>query len=404
MQRSFDHNLIEIRKNPFSSTRSVSIRSGFFMKDLRGENTFAPSTDSLVNIGFLPKLVNKISSIEDSSKPQHIMIFGEYGQGKSYALNKIEEEIYVKYGGAIISYPIGGNAEMFKNNKKFFKDRLLEDIEELFKGLNPALYTDKEEIKEKYHLESEKDFHQSLEAYDKVFKELNILLYIFIDELDKIVISELPKDVIRQFLEDIKLVGDTCNDSVSLLVAGTNNCNYAIDEKFSIDYGERFDKIEINYLTAEQTIDYISAKCNTILDYVGHHPFDRAVKRMIFHLTDGNIRKIETLCRELWIYSARNDKKINSNILNLYLRNNLFEPVKNIMNKRELDDSVIEFIIEIFINGGRLGSSKVNSFWSQRKLNKIFGFIKDYNYVKKIKRSYTLNSDIKIKISEILQK
>lgn len=105
MVRTFDPSLIEIRNNPFSSTKSESIADGIFMKELiSGGDDYIPSTSSLIHIGISAQLFDKVNAIEGSKTPQHILILAEYGQGKSFSLKKVQDKIYIDFNGAIISY------------------------------------------------------------------------------------------------------------------------------------------------------------------------------------------------------------------------------------------------------------------------------------------------------------
>jgi len=389
MIRIFDPSLIEIRLNPFSSTRSSSISEGVFMKDLLNSIEYFINPDTEIDIKILHELKLKLSDIESGKSPQHILVLGEYGQGKSFSLKKIQDDIYKNYNGAIISIPIGMNFISVDQ----FEEKLIEDIEELFENLDTTLYTDKENIRSKFSLTTKpKTFRQSIDAYDKAYKELNILVYIFIDELDKIVISEMPESDIRVFLEKLKLIGDTCSKSISLLIAGTPNCLIKMD-LLSVDYSQRFDKIECNFLSSEETVDYITKKCFIKLKYVGNHPFNLQVKKQIHFLAEGNLRKIETICRELWNYSFRKRTKITTTELHNFLYEKLIEHIKNTLGINATNNLVL-FVLLLFINKGQKNVRYFKVKLKPNQFKEIDNFVSNHLYIKKINQTYFLDKSI----------
>lgn len=400
MQRTFEPDQITIRNNPFSSTKSVSIVDGVFMKDLKNNCVYISNTDPCVDIGIIKKLQDKIEEIETAKSPQHIFVLAEYGQGKSFSLKRIQDKIFINYNAAIISYSIGGNNENLKGENNFFQDKIMEDVEFLFQNLDERLYTNKETIDRKYQLTSaDKTFHQFLEAYDNAFSELNILVYVFIDELDKIVISSISDEKISRFLEDLKLIGDTCGKAISLIVAGTPNCLVKINQ-LSIDYGQRFDKVESNYLTIDQTTEYISKKCLSKLKYVGYFPFEKNVIKQIHSVANGNIRRIESICRDLWFIASREKTKINITRLHRYIKEKLFEPIKTIFEST-INNNVIDFVSDLFLHNSKMGINNVKKL-PYRKQKEIESFLNSTDLIKKVSFSYIMMNDLKEKIGEVL--
>jgi len=404
MLKNFSPELIEIRNNPFSSSKSTAITDGVFMKDTIGINdVFIPLTLESVDVGLIISLSKKLQDIEDSKNPQNILVLGEYGQGKSFSLKKIQDEIYTKHNGAIISYSIGGNASVLKEGTDYFTKKLMSDLELLFKALDATLYLNKTAIDLKYSLTTSvtgKTFHQFLEAYDNAFQELGITVYIFIDELDKIVISDAPESIIKVFLEDLKLIADTCGKSLSLIIAGTQNCLVKMNN-LSVDYSQRFDLIESSYLTKQETSSYISKKCSSKLDYVGYHPFDTEVKNLIYSLTGGNIRKIEVLCRELWFHSSRNKVKISREELNKFMQTKLFELVKKILS-RNASNHQISFVIGLYLKKDRVGISSLSRKLSKQKFREIKTLFEEGSILTTVGKSYQLSETVKDSINSAL--
>jgi hypothetical protein len=396
MLKKFFPDLIEIRNNPFSSSKSTAITDGIFMKDIVGiSDVFIPLTLESVNVGLIISLSKKLQDIEDSKKPQNILVLGEYGQGKSFSLKKIQDEIYTKHNGAIVSYSIGGNASVLREETDYFNKKIMSDIESLFNALDPTLYINKDTIDQKYSLTTDaigKTFHQFLNSYDNAFQELGITVYIFIDELDKIVTSDASESIIKIFLEDLKLIADTCGKSISLIIAGTQNCLVKMNN-LSVDYSQRFDVVESSYLTRQETFDYISKKCSSKVDYVGYHPFDNESKNLIYSLTGGNIRKIEVLSRELWFYSSRNKVKITRQEFTKFMQIRLFETIKNILGKTASNHQ-ISIVIELYLKKGRIGITTLSKRLSKSKFKEIKDLFEQGTVLTVIGKSYQLSESV----------
>ena len=400
MSKAFNPSLIEIRNNPFSSTKSVSISTGSFLKDSKSHDTYIPHTDSGINMGLIKKLKEAIAVVEESKGPNHILILAEYGQGKSFTLKKIQDEIFINYHSGLISYSIGGNYQVVEGDDEGFRSLLMEDIEQLFEDIDEDLYTNKEAVRTKYGLANDKNFSQFLAAYDKAFSELNILVYIMIDELDKIVISELTESKVRIFLEDLKSIGDNCSRAISILIAGTPNCLVKMDT-LSIDYSQRFRIIEDNFFTPEETAKYVSEKCHSKLTYSGHYPFENRVRKKIFDLTDGNIRRIESICRDMWNFAAREKKKIDNTLFNKYYKTRLFEIVKN-TQPPGTSKVIIDFLVDIFVAGGKIGIGAYLTVRSAPKKRVITEFVSANSLILRSNRSFLMSPDFKTIIVEAL--
>jgi hypothetical protein len=397
--RSFDSSLITVRNNPFANSRARAIEDGVFMKELLEQNPpYISNTDPYIQIGIINKLMEKIKQIEEGQVAQHILILGEYGQGKSFSLKVIQDELYINYNSAIISYSIGGNSAAIIQDDHYFQERIMEDIERLFQNLDPALYSMKTSIDQRYQLSASpgRTFHQFLTAYDHSFGDLQIQVYIFIDELDKVVLSTAGDSKISNFLENLKLIADICNHSISLIVAGTPNCLVKMNQ-VSIDYAQRFDIVENNFLTLDNTFIYITRKCATKLSHVGYYPFNRQVIKIIYSITEGNIRKIEAVCRELWLRCARDHCKIDLNYLDGFLQEKLFEPILNIMPS--INNPTVKFIATCFINQGRISKSNLKNY-PQRARQEIQNLISVNEDFRTVKSSYVMSSNLVTKIGD----
>lgn len=399
--RSFDPTLITIRNNPFPTARAKSIEDGIFMKHLIDPaHPYISNTDPYIPIGIISRLLEKIKEIEEAKTSQHVLILGEYGQGKSFSLKVIQDELYVNYNSAIISYSIGGNASSIIQNEEYFQERIMEDIERLFQAIDSSLYTEKHSIDHKYKLStgSGRTFHQFLKAYDNVFSDLQIQVYIFIDELDKIILSTTGDNKIIIFLENIKLIADICDKSISILAAGTPNCLLKMNQ-LSIDYAQRFDPIENNFLTLDNTIAYINKKCASKLTHVGYYPFTKQVIRKICSLSQGNIRKIEIICRDLWISCFRDHIKVDLKYLNKLLQKKLFEPILKIFPP--INNKTVEFIATLFINGGRLPKVHMTEY-PLKNQQEINTFLSSTEKIRVIKKSYVMSTDLMSQIGDSL--
>lgn len=398
MTRIYNPKLIEIRNNPFPSTRSVAISDGIYMRDLKDDKgKYESNAEPYVEIGFILKLLKKIEEIEKAKSPQHLLIMGEYGQGKSFALKKLQDTLYNKYNGGIIGFSIGISVDDLLADTDFFPNRVMENIEDLFTLLDEELYIEKSRIEIKYNFSEEKTLIQFLQDYDKAFKDLNILVYIFVDELDKIIISGAPDVKIKHFIETLKTIGDSCNKSISTIIAGTTNCLFKMDQ-LSIDYAQRYDKIEFDYLTKEECKFYINEKCKTKLKYSGYCPFDTWVKKQIYRLTSGNVRKVEILCRKLWIYAAQKQAKIERRNFTKFLKELLYERLKSLIG-RESTDNLINFVVLIYESNGALGVKSATRNLSRSKITEVNRFVERGLIVDKVRQTYKL----KIEVIETIQ-
>ena len=124
--KQFNPDLIEIRKNPFSSTRSSSISNGVFIKGIEtGYGSYVAETEIPVYVGMLKNLKSKLKTIEDSESPQHVMIFADYGQGKSFAMKIIQDEIIKNYNGLMVSFTLNEYFEPLKDKSDYFFQRVM---------------------------------------------------------------------------------------------------------------------------------------------------------------------------------------------------------------------------------------------------------------------------------------
>jgi len=108
--KSFDISKIRKTDNPFSNTRASSIEDGIFIRGAEIEdNIFIPSTKKAVKIGLINDVEKIYNDIIESSKPRHVLILADYGQGKSFSIKYIQDKIYELHADPIISYSIGIN-------------------------------------------------------------------------------------------------------------------------------------------------------------------------------------------------------------------------------------------------------------------------------------------------------
>ncbi|WKN43388.1 ATP-binding protein [Tunicatimonas pelagia] len=370
------------------------------MKDLKpsGNNdkidNYVQSNHQHIEIGLLKNLSDRVKLIEESNQPNHIFLIGEYGQGKSFSLKVIQDKIYVEYNGGIICYTLGLASSTYRKDTSIFEKQLMEDIEKLFDRIDPDLYTSKPDLIAKYNLKNEKNFRQFLQDFDQAFKELDILVYVFIDELDKIVISEIDENGKRKFLETIKTIADVCSTSISLIVAGTPNCEATIDE-LSDDYKQRFYVIEKSSLAIEDLKKYIREKFRKKLRYVGHYPFHNSIYKKLLNITGGNIRKVESVSRDLWNLSAERKCKINNSLMKDYLLGRLREKINSLLVKSDIEvtENKIRFIFNLFFLGGKVGINKVEKSLTLPKKREIRQLISSNNLARIVDKSYVLDGD-----------
>lgn len=413
-RKKFDSSLIKTANNPFPQIRAKAIHDGIAIRDGGDEISVAggkkkiadgyiPDTDGVnfVDIGLHKSLQSKFKNIIASNTPEPILILADFGHGKSGAIKQIQDTIISRYYYPIISIAISSSASRYLESKE---DILLRDIinylAQTYNALPVDVYTNKDAVKTKYKLDEETtQYTKTIQTFDTAFKELGCLVFIFIDELDKITTytdsSNKGLDNNKKvFIENLKTIAETCRESVSLWVAGTNNVDFFISE-LGDDYLQRFTKVENNNFTKTDTLTYINEKSLKVVGYYGYIPIKKNVIEKIHTLAKGNIRRINCICKELWNLSAIMRKQIGIQEYNEFICEKLKEPIKRLFP--DADNIHIKFLAEL-VSYEKVSRLLINHYKSSKK---VYDYIKTQpDKIKQVDRSYKLDDSLKQKLLE----
>jgi len=214
-----------------------------------------------------------------------------------------------------------------------------------------------------------------LQAYDTAFKELGVQVYIILDELDKIITSNLDENKKKRFFEDLRVITDNCSRSISLIIAGTSDCKKTMDD-LGFDYSPRFEVVDTNLFNEDQTIEFIKKKCRTVVSKCGQIPFSKSGMRSVHSSTGGNIRFIEAISRDIWNAACQKREKIDGAGVNSEISEKLAESVKRVLGS-DTRMPVIDFISTLAMAGGKQGIAKSLSRFKPRQIDCIRQFIEN---------------------------
>lgn len=397
-KRPFDISKIKITDNPFANKRATYIPTGVFIRDTEIEGKiFTPNLKPVIKTGLIKKLEEYYEEVVKTSEPKDLIILADFGQGKSFAFRYIQEKIITKHSDPLISISISEHATEILSNNTFFIELIINKLKVAFDNIDEEGYPEKNSLKETLNLDSENKPEYLLEILNKAFKILKIRVYIFIDELDKIIVKrDYSIENKRVFLGWLKAISEIGQDSFSVWLAGSKTCQALIVRQIGQDYLERFENIPSYSLTIDETKYYIEQKCLEVIDYKGEIPFDNYTIKAVHYLTDGKIRYIEGLCRNLWNYSVRKQSQINKILFKQYMKTELIEPTKGVLGN-DIDSDIISIIIE-FIIEGKMSLTKVFQGFSNRKKAKIREYIESTNVIRPIDRSYNIDEIYKDRI------
>lgn len=391
--KKFSPSKISKNNNPFPNSRAVALVGGIYIKELSGTYELVPEARTAIKTGLLRKLYNHYEKNKDDNgryKPSHLLILADYGQGKTLSLRYMQEEIISKTYDVLISYSIGNNAICILEEQNKFLKTVLKDLYEAIKKLNekkyPNIKTDLDNIP------IDANFSTLLQLYDNIFNKIDTRVYIIIDELDKVLTPTNAVVMQKSFLEEIKIIADTCNKAISLWIAGTPNCEIIINS-LGRDYIQRFLPPIKSTFNMDETIEYIDKKCTLILTYKGYIPFTNDVKKEIFNYSSGNIRNIDYICKELWDACSEKNTKIDKKEWKKYISEKLNEPIKEIFGiniKNSQLDAISSLVVNSKVSLATLKKGKTN----KEKLE-IISLLENNENFKKINRSFRLDNDIK---------
>lgn len=385
---------IKKTNNPFQSTRSNAISSGVFIRT-DADYQLGTETNDAVNIGLKKELSAEQQNIVETSDPRHLMILAEFGEGKSFSLKCIQDELYCKYDYPFIGIVLGNDASFYNEDIEDGEPLLIQIVQYLknaYEKLPLNIYPTKDDIKIKYSLDSDNSVERVLENYDHAFKDLECMVFIFIDELDKIFIDPIITDSNRvKFLNNLKTLTDIFTQSVSLWCAGTNNVEAYISSRQE-DYMQRFSLVRsiFNY---EDTLTYVRKKCKK--EMKGCIPFARGVIKKIHETTSGNLRLLNSCCYDLWSVAANQKSNITMNdffeYLKTKLRVHILDSYPNISNI--LIDAISRTIVY-----NKLSIQQINKLYHSKSAN-IKNFFSDQDQQKKFikqAKSYKMSDNLRI--------
>lgn len=391
--KKFNPSKISKNNNPFPNSRAVAIVNGIYIKELLGSYELVPETRTAIKIGLLHRLYNHYEKNKDDNgryKPSHLLILADYGQGKTLSLRYMQEEIFSKTYDVLISYSIGNNAiSILEEQNKFIKN-VLKDLHntltKLAENKYPDIKTDLDNIPDDENLLT------LLQLYDNIFNKINTQVYIIVDELDKILTASDATVMQKSFLEEIKMIADSCSKAISLWMAGTPNCEIIINS-LGRDYIQRFLPPIKSTFNMNETIEYIDKKCTQILTYKGYIPYTNEVKKEIFKYSNGNIRNIDYICKELWDACSEKNARIDKKEWKKYISEKLNEPIKEIFGI-EITNNQLNVITLLIVND-RVSLTTLNKGKTNRAKQEILSLLENNDSFKRINRSYRLDNDVK---------
>jgi|GEM_PF-4988245 len=391
--KKFNPTLITVTNNPFYKQRATRIPTGCFMKntDQLDNNNYRIEAMAPVEIGMLKELNERVGDILNTGEPENILLLADYGQGKSFAMKAIQDELF-RRNRAIISLTCTGLQSIYNENDDSFPEKILGFVEKIFNALDEDEYPQKTKLKNDLNLSGSHTFEEFIALYDNVYSQLNIPVFIFIDELDKIITSNFTDEQKSRFLNVLKTIAEACNESISLFVAGSPNCKTKMDD-LGIDYAPRFYRIDSNLLNKDKTKQYIIEICKKELQYNGYVPFDTYVINEIAELSKGNIRNINRICNDLWRYSANRKEKITKTNFEYFIIENSYQHIQTVVGS--IDDAIIKFIALLLANNGRISIVRYKKEFRDREKRKIMDFINNNgNVITTIKKSYKIDVNL----------
>lgn len=400
--KKFESSKILKSENPFPDTRASSINNGVFVREILNKYELDPDTNTAVEYGLLKKVNEHFHNTRSSDgkyKPTHLLILAEYGQGKTLSLRCIQDKIFSSSYDVLISRGVGNDSKTILNNSNSYTTDLLQKLNEALAELINKRFSQNRDVLDS--INTCDDAQNLLLQYDDAFDKLNTRVFVFLDELDKLLDVNATDEIRQQqesFLGELKNIGDCCKKSISLWVSGTPNC-LAIMDTIGRDYKERFDPPIRSTFNEEDTIKYINKKCIQKVQLISYVPFTNDVKREIFKYSKGKIRDVNLLCKELWNMAA--DKKIRIDLKNWknYIKSKFQEPIKEIFGF-ETTDAQIELISRLVVNDkiGIISIFHKKSNKIKNELKKIIG--NNGQLITKIERSYKLDKTIKDNIKK----
>lgn len=391
--KKFNPSKISKNNNPFPSNRAVAIVNGTYIKELQGTYSLVPESRTAIKIGLLQRLCSHYDNNKDDNgryKPSHLLILADYGQGKTLSLRYMQEEIFSKTYDVLISYSIGNNAiSILEEQNKFIKNvlkDLLDALTNLSENKYPSIKTDLDDIS------TDESFSTLLQLYDNIFNKIDTQVYIIVDELDKVLTASNSTTMQKSFLEEIKMIADSCNKAISLWIAGTPNCEIIINN-LGRDYIQRFLPPIKSTFNLDQTIEYIDKKCVQILTYKGYIPYTNEVKKEIFKYSNGNIRNIDYICKELWNISAEKKIRIDKKEWKKYISAKLDEPIKEKFGI-EISNNQLDVIASLIVND-KISLATLKKGKTNKAKQEIITILENNINFKKVSRSYRLNNDIR---------
>ena len=385
---------IKKTNNPFQSTRSNAISSGVFIR-MAADYQLGTEANNAVNIGLKKELSTEQQNIIATNNPRHLMILANFGEGKSFSLKCIQDALYCEYYYPFIGIILGNDTSFYNEDTDDGAPLLIQIVKYLkdaYESLPLDIYPTKDEIKIKYLLDHDNSVERILENYDKAFKELECVVFIFIDELDKIFIDKIITDPYKiKFLNNLKTLTDIFTQSISLWCAGTNNVEAYISSRQE-DYMQRFHPISsiFNY---EDTLAYVRTKCRKEVN--GPLPFAQTVIKIIHKVTSGNLRLLNSCCYDLWGIAAEQKHNITLNDFFEYLKTKL--RVHILSSYPNISDILIDAISRTIVYD-KLSIQQINKLYHSKSAN-IKNFFSDQDQQKKFikqAKSYKMSDNLRI--------
>ncbi len=362
--------------NPFESNPTFNLPDGTILIYRNGTDNYkrflrCSGTDDQIelerrlgnitepeDIGLFKRVNELLKAIDSGCKPQPRLFLADFGHGKTYSLLAAQNRVIKKEKVAIISYSIG--ADGLSLTDKTLTDYLTNRLDSLADELNKI-----SSGMMKKRETAPASFDEVISFYDDEFEKIGLILYIMVDELDKIVIGNSEEKFIRQFFEDLKILAENSKKSIHIFLAGSLNCEAKI-KVLGRDYYDRYKPISISNFDGSETRSFIRSKCLRSVKKPNLIPFTAASCRLIQKYTNGNPRYIDRVCHDLWNYNS--DQKITKKLLQSFIKENLHELIKaEVSSDYQISTDSLELLKEMVATETKISKRRLESILPRGK-------------------------------------